>query len=68
MFEPTGEAGFTLPIVQAARTKHRALRLELFATVALAVSLIIAATAVSIGMVRGEAPTATALQHQKLQL
>ena len=50
-----GPAGFASP-VSTKRIKHcRLLGIELFATVALAVSLLIAATAVSIGVARAQA-------------
>jgi hypothetical protein len=49
----TGTAGFASPIAEKRFSKRRA-GIELFATVALAVSLVIAATAVSIGMARAQ--------------
>jgi hypothetical protein len=55
MIELTGKAGFTSPIVDKTFSKRRNFRVELFATVALAVSLVIAVTAVSIGMARAQA-------------
>jgi len=49
MAEPTGNLGFAPPQADRARSKRRAAALELMATVALTVSLIVAATAVSVG-------------------
>jgi hypothetical protein len=60
MTELTGMVGFT-PISENAFSKRRRIGVELFATVALAVSLVIAATAVSIGMARAQAPLAHAV-------
>jgi hypothetical protein len=54
MTELTGKAGFACPIAHATFAGRHGI--ELFATVALAVSLVIAATAVSIGMARAQAP------------
>jgi len=48
MTELTGEPGF-VPRSEQTRTKRRAVALELIATVALTVSLVVAATAVSLG-------------------
>jgi hypothetical protein len=50
----TGKVGFASPIAHQSFASRRGI--ELFATVALAVSLVIAATAVSIGMARAQAP------------
>ena len=51
----TGEVGFVSPISEKTFAKRRRAGVELFATIALAISLIIAATAVSIGMARAQA-------------
>jgi hypothetical protein len=51
----TGTVGFASPISEKALSKKRTLGVELIATLALAVCLIIAATAVSIGMARAQA-------------
>ena len=51
----TGKVGFASPIAHKSFASRRR-GVELFATVALAVSLVIAATAVSIGMARAQAP------------
>ena len=50
----TGRVGFDHPIAEKRPLKQRVVALELAATVALAVSLAIAATAVSIGMARAD--------------
>ena len=50
----TGQVGFATPITEKSFAKRRRLGVELFATLALAVSLMIAATAVSIGMARAQ--------------
>jgi len=50
----TGKVGFASPISQKALSKKRTLGVELIATLALAVSLIIAATAVSFGVARAQ--------------
>jgi hypothetical protein len=55
MTELTGKAGFASPIVQRRLTRRRILGVELIATLALTVSLIVAATAVSIGVARAQA-------------
>ncbi len=49
MAELTGNPGFAPPRVEKALSERRAVRLELIATVALTVSLVVAATAVSMG-------------------
>jgi hypothetical protein len=54
MIELTGQVGFASPIAENALSRRRILGIELIATLALAVSLIIAATAVSIGMARAQ--------------
>jgi hypothetical protein len=58
MTEPTGNLGFAPPRANKGLSTRRTAALELAATVALTVSLVIAATAVSLGkrsLVRGEA-------------
>lgn len=58
MTELTGKPGFAPPCAENTRTKRRAVALELIATAALTVSLVVAATAVSLGnrsLARGEA-------------
>ena len=50
----SGQVGFATPITEKSFAKRRRLGVELFATLALAVSLMIAATAVSIGMARAQ--------------
>ncbi|MGB6746809.1 MAG: hypothetical protein WBE51_02220, partial [Xanthobacteraceae bacterium] len=55
MTELTGMAGFTSSIAEKTFAKRRRAGVELFATLALAVSLLVAATAVSIGMARAQA-------------
>ena len=49
----TGQVGFASPVSDKKFSKRRA-GIELLATIALAVSLVIAATAVSIGMARAQ--------------
>ena len=51
----TGKVGFASPTTEQNFSKRRYAGIELLATVALAISLIIAATAVSIGMARAQA-------------
>jgi len=58
MTELTGMVGFSSQIAKQRLAKRHTLGLELIATVALAVSLIIAATAVSIGVTRARSPSA----------
>jgi hypothetical protein len=60
MTELTGKVGFASPIAEQAFSKRRNAGVELIATVALAISLVIAATAVSIGMARAHAPAQSA--------
>jgi prepilin signal peptidase PulO-like enzyme (type II secretory pathway) len=55
MTELTGTVGFASPVSTKRITRCRILGVELFATLALVVCLIIAATAVSIGMARAQA-------------
>jgi hypothetical protein len=63
MTELTGKIGFTSPITEQASSKRRRDGVELIATVALAVSLVIAATAVSIDMARVQTlPSAALIQ------
>jgi hypothetical protein len=52
----TGKIGFTSPISENTFAKRRRAGVELIATVALAISLVVAATAVSIGMASAHAP------------
>ena len=54
MTELTGKVGFASPISENSIVEKRTLGVELVATLALAVCLIIAATAVSIGMARAQ--------------
>jgi len=49
MTEPTGHLGFAPPRAERALSRRRAATLELLATVTLTVSLVVAATAVSLG-------------------
>jgi hypothetical protein len=58
MTELTGQAGFGSPIAEKTFSKRRRAGVELIATVALAVSLVVAATAVSIGMARAQCDAA----------
>ncbi len=53
--ELTGKVGFAAPMAERIISRRRH-GVELFATLALAVSLVIAATAVSIGMARAQLP------------
>jgi len=55
MTKLTGPVGFASPVSTKRIKRCRLLGIELFATVALAVSLLIAATAVSIGVARAQA-------------
>ena len=57
----TGQVGFASPISEKALSKERTLGVELIATLALAVSLIIAATAVSFGVARAQSLTGTSI-------
>jgi hypothetical protein len=50
----TGKVGFASPISEKISSRKSTLGVELIATLALAVCLIIAATAVSIGMARAQ--------------
>jgi hypothetical protein len=52
----SGKIGFTSPISEKAIANRRRAGVELIATVALAISLVVAATAVSIGMASAHAP------------
>ena len=51
----TGKVGFVSPITERRFSKRQNAGVELIATLALAVSLVVAATAVSIGMARAQA-------------
>ncbi|MGA7788370.1 MAG: hypothetical protein WCA56_09415 [Xanthobacteraceae bacterium] len=62
MTELTGQDDFTSPIAGKTIAKRRRAGVELFATLALAVSLLVAATAVSIGMARAQALHAVILR------
>jgi hypothetical protein len=55
MAELTGMVGFASPISKKRLSRRRNLTIELIATAALAVALVIAATAVSIGVARAHA-------------
>jgi len=55
MAELTGLPGFAPPMTARTISRRRNIGIELIATVALAISLMIAATAVSIGMTRAQA-------------
>jgi hypothetical protein len=52
----TEKVGFVSPISERTFSKRQNAGIELMATVALAISLVIAATAVSIGMARAQPP------------
>jgi hypothetical protein len=54
MNDLTGQVGFGSPSTENTFAKRRRIGVELFATLALAVSLMNAATAVSIGMARAQ--------------
>jgi hypothetical protein len=55
MTELAGKVGFASSIDEKALAKRRRIGVELFATLALAGSLLVAATAVSIGVARAQA-------------
>lgn len=55
MTELTGKVGFASPITEKTIFMRRRAGVELIATLALAVSLIVAVTAVSIGVARAQA-------------
>jgi methenyltetrahydromethanopterin cyclohydrolase len=55
MAELTGMVGFASPIAENRLSRRRNVCVELIATAVLAVSLVIAATVVSIGMARAQA-------------
>jgi hypothetical protein len=57
MADLTGEVGFASPNSEKVLSKKRTLGVELIATLALAVSLVVAATAVSIGVARAQSVT-----------
>jgi len=50
----TGKAGFATPTAENSLSRKRIAGVELFATLALALSLIVAATAVSFGVARAQ--------------
>ena len=54
MTELTGMVGFASPIADKTLSRRRRRGIELFATAALAVSLLVAAAAVSIGMAHAQ--------------
>jgi ABC-type transport system involved in multi-copper enzyme maturation permease subunit len=56
MTELTGQVGFASPISRKALLNKRTLGVELIATLALAISLIVAATAVSFGVASAQSP------------
>ncbi len=55
MTDLMGNVGFASPMTERRFLRRRNVAVELLATLALAVSLIVAATAVSIGMARAQA-------------
>jgi len=55
MTELSWTAGFATPATERKFLRRRNVAVQLFATLALAVSLLVAATAVSIGMARAQA-------------
>ncbi len=63
MTELAGNVGCTSPRTVRKFSRRRIRRIELLATVALAVSLIVAATAVSIGMARAQILHGTAIER-----
>jgi hypothetical protein len=54
MAELTGKVGFASPISEKVLSRKQTLGIELIATLVLAVSLIVAAAAVSIGVARAQ--------------
>jgi hypothetical protein len=60
MIELTGKVGFASPIAEKSLSRRRTRGVELIATLALAVALIVAAAAVSIGVARPQAFASTA--------
>jgi hypothetical protein len=62
MTELAGTIGFASPMTARKSSRRRTLRVELLATAALAISLIVAATAVSIGMARAQMLQGTAIE------
>ena len=62
MTELTGMVGFASPAEEKTIAKRRRLGVELCATLALAASLLVAATAVSIGMARAQALHAVSIR------
>ena len=70
MAKLTGNPGFAPPRVEQMLSRRRAVALELIATVALTVSLVVAATAVSIGdrsLARGDVSASPSLQTPLVQ-
>jgi hypothetical protein len=63
MTELTGKVGFASPISEEVSSRKNTLGIELLATLALAVCLIIAATAVSIGMARAQSISTASKKH-----
>jgi len=63
MTELTAKVGFGCPMIEKKQAKRRSAGIALIATLALAVSLVIAATAVSIGVARAQALDAVAHSH-----
>lgn len=68
MTELTDMVGFASPIAKKTIAKRRRLGVELCATLALAVSLLVAATAVSIGMARAQAHALHAADNPTLTI
>ena len=63
MIALTGQAGFGSPKTRKDFSKRRAAGVELITTAALAISLVIAATAVSIGMARAQVSSEVSYSH-----
>ena len=66
MTELTGKVGFAPPISEEVSSRKNTLGVELFATLTLAICLIIAATAVSIGMARAQSLASLGTIHAPL--
>jgi hypothetical protein len=66
MTELTGKVGFASPISEKVSSRKGTLGVELIATLALAICLIIAATAVSIGMARAQSLASLGTIHAPL--
>jgi hypothetical protein len=64
MTELTGMVGFASPIAAKALSRRRTIGVELIATMALAVSLIIAAAAVTFGVARAQGVGAVGDSHR----